>query len=111
MARKGMRLGLKRGKKPMAFKPSKPAAIMPMAKAPADTEKKGKGLMKLNLGVAVALLLLTGCSAKEAETLLTAPLHIKCVGKGETIIAAGPYAGTIRSDCGDGFEYLLERGK
>ncbi len=42
--------------------------------------------------------------------LFSEPLHIRCVGRGETIIQAGPYAGLIKSDCGDGFEYLLERG-
>ena len=61
------------------------------------------------LGVAiVAALLLTGCASQNA--FLTEPIRIRCVGKGETIIQAGPYGGTIKSDCGTGFEYLLERG-
>jgi len=57
----------------------------------------------------LAALLLTGCAS--TNDFLSAPLHIRCVGKGETIIQAGPYAGLIKSDCGPGFEYLLERGR
>lgn len=65
-------------------------------------------LCKWTLPVLLALVL-TGCQT--AGNLLTEPLHIRCVGKGETIIQAGPYAGLIKSDCGEGFEYSLERGR
>ena len=58
-------------------------------------------------------LLLAGCGGmvSDANTLLTEPLHITCRGKGETVISVGPYAGLIKSDCGDGFEYHLERAR
>ena len=62
-----------------------------------------------NLSILVLALLLAGCQT--GGNLLTEPLYIKCKGKGETIIQAGPYGGVIKSDCGDGFEYSLERGK
>ena len=61
------------------------------------------------VSILVLVLLLTGCQT--AGHLLTKPLYIKCKGKGETLIQAGPYGGVIKSDCGDGFEYSLERGK
>ena len=58
-------------------------------------------------GLAMLAVILLGCQT--GANLLTDPLYIKCKGKGVTTIAAGPYAGTIQSDCGDGFEYSLER--
>ena len=63
----------------------------------------------VRLLVLFLVLLVSGCAS--GENLLTQPLFIKCKGKGETIIQAGPYGGVIKSDCGDGFEYSLERGK
>ena len=45
------------------------------------------------------------------QNLLTEPLYIKCKGKGVTNIIIGPYAGRIESECGDGFEYSLERAR
>ena len=57
----------------------------------------------VSIGISIA-----GCAG--TNDFLTAPLHIRCVGKGTTTINAGAYAGTIHSDCGAGFEYLIERG-
>jgi hypothetical protein len=51
------------------------------------------------------------CDAQQkAANFFTEPIHIRCVGKGVTTIAAAGYSGTIQSDCGTGFEYYLERG-
>ena len=59
-------------------------------------------------GLMALVLLLVGC---QTANLLTEPLYIKCKGKGITTIMVGPYAGTIQSECGDGFEYSLERAR
>ncbi len=55
----------------------------------------------------VVMLAVAGCQSAGAR--LEAPLYIKCKGTGKTNIILGPYAGTIQSECGEGFEYELSR--
>ena len=59
--------------------------------------------------LALLVTLLAGCST--ATHVLTDPLYITCKGKGWTNIMLGPYSGRVESDCGEGFEYSLERKK
>mgnify|MGYP001580416303 CR=1 FL=1 len=74
--------------------------------------------MKTLVVVVLSTVLLTGCmtgmntapGVPSVAEFLTEPIYLKCKGKGETTIAVGPYAGVIKSDCGDGFEYSIERG-
>jgi hypothetical protein len=60
----------------------------------------------------IIILLLTGCAMQTGTTnFFTEPIFIRCKGEGKTSVIVGPYAGHIESQCGDGFEYSLERGR